>query len=206
METYKISSFDHTPDWEQISPLTIDNYPWYEKGMKQDTSVKLALVKDRLHLKVSASDLHSSAHVVENNGSVYLDSCFEFFFRPEAIENDHYINLEINAIGTIYLAVRNEEGKRRASHEEINQVEVITSLVKGVVKEVSPDDRGWDMDIIIPLSFIEGFYGKVDNNQWWANFYRCGGDLDDQYATWNPVETPAPDFHQPRQFGQLIFD
>lgn len=206
MKQYTVRTFDDEINWDQIDGLTIDQYPWYKGGLKQNTRVKLALHQEALYLHVEADDIHSSAQVLEKNGSVYLDSCFEFFFRPENQVNDYYINLEINCIGTIYCAVRNEKGKVRALDHQIDEIQVSTSLSQGVVKQVSDTDKSWQMDIRIPLAFIESFYGGVDKNQWYANFYRCGGSVDDQYATWNPVVTEQPDFHQPRQFGMLLFE
>lgn len=206
MKTYHVKSFRDEVIWEQVNALQIQDYPWYEDGLKQNTSVKVALTSDAIHLHVVADDIHSSADVLESNGSVHLDSCFEFFFRPEGVENDHYINLEINCIGTVYLAVRNDKGKRRADIHEIAKIKVIPSLEPGVAKSQSVLDESWQLSIMIPLSFVEDFYGKLDLDLWYVNFYRCGGAIDDQYAVWNPVVTKVPDFHQPRQFGKLMFE
>jgi hypothetical protein len=206
MKKYTVKKINNELCWDQISPLSINQYPWYKGGLKQNTEVKIALHEDALHLHVEAEDIHSSAHVLENNGSVYLDSCFEFFFRPENQINDYYINLEINCIGTVYLAVRTEAGKVRALDSQIDEIEVRTSLEKAVIKSVKDSDTSWQLDIRIPMKFVEDFYGRLDKNQWYANFYRCGGSVDDQYATWNPVVTEQPDFHQPRQFGRLLFE
>lgn len=205
MKVYSVKKYEEAINWEAITPLTIENYPWYEGGLKQNTEVKLAVHNDVLHLNVLAHDIHSSAHVLDYNGSVYLDSCFEFFFRPENAENNHYINLEINCIGTVYLAIRKGDGKRRAEAGEIEQITVIPTLQKGVEKKPMDNDEQWGLSIAIPFSFLEKFYGSVASDVWYANFYRCGGDIDDQYATWNNVVTPQPDFHQPRQFGRLEF-
>lgn len=203
---YQVQKIVKLPiSWDQMEELWIDNYPWYQSGLKQDTLVKLCYDEESLYLHVWASDVHSSAKVLEQNGSVYLDSAFEFFFRPNPEISDYYMNLEINCIGTVYLAMRNEEGKRRAEADEINAIQIRTSLEKGMIKEVSPDDHGWEMEIRIPFSLIQKVFGKIDPKQWSANFYRCGGEVDDQYAVWNPIVTPKPDFHQPRQFGRLIF-
>jgi len=41
---------------------------------------------------------------------------------------------------------------------------------------------------------------------WRANFYRCGGKTDTQYACWNPIGCEKPDFHRPEFFGDLTFE
>lgn len=206
MKTYYVNSYKDLIDWQKIEVLTIDTYPWYEAGLKQPTFVQLAKSTHALHIKVRAVDCHSSASELKENGSVYLDSCFEFFFTPGSPSQLSYVNLEINCIGTVYLAVRDSQGKRRATSEQIGALTLETSLEKGKIKSVSKDDQSWYLDIVLPFALVEALYTKpIDWKVWHCNFYRCGGAVDDQYATWNPVVTPEPDFHQPQQFGQLIF-
>ena len=205
-QEYKIQKISKKPiSWEPLETLEIGTYPWYQKGLKQETNVKLCYDEEALYLHVWAKDLHSSAKVLEQNGSVYLDSAFEFFFRPVDEVSDYYLNLEINCIGTVYLAIRNEEGKRRAEAREIEKIQVWTSLEKGVVKETSSEDQEWEMEIRLPFDLIHKLFGRLEHKVWHANFYRCGGDVDDQYAVWNSISAPKPDFHQPRQFGKILF-
>jgi hypothetical protein len=40
-----------------------------------------------------------------------------------------------------------------------------------------------------------------------ANFYKVGSGLSvPHYLTWNPVGTPAPDYHRPEFFGEVLFE
>ena len=41
---------------------------------------------------------------------------------------------------------------------------------------------------------------------WRCNFYRCGGKTDQQFAVWNVVTNPYPDYHRPEFFGTLKFE
>lgn len=206
MKTYDVKNFGHQIDWQKVESLTIDTFPWFDSGLKQATYVQLARTNQALHLKVKAIDCHSSASVLENNGSVYLDSCFEFFFTPSRQLQEAYINLEINCIGTVYFATRDQEAKRRGTLEQIGALSVDCLYEKGKVKLVSEEDQAWTLDIRIPFDLVEALYNSpIDWQMWHCNFYRCGGSVDDQYATWNPIDTPSPDFHQPKQFGQLVF-
>ncbi len=191
---------------DSIEPLTINDYPWYEGGFRQGTRVKLMYDDEALCIHVEAEDCHSSASVLSDNGPVYLDSCFEFFFTPESQLKTSYINLEINCIGSVYLAVRDSNDKRRATSEEIGRIRVETSLEQGVKKSPDSKDHQWSLDIKLPFDFIQSFYKEeISRKRWYCNFYRCGGVIDDQYAVWNKVMTEGPDFHQPMQFGQLEF-
>lgn len=205
MKTAIIQSVTKKVNWDNITPLIINQYPWYEEGLKQDTHVKLAKTDEALYIRVKAFDVHSSGEILEENGPVYQDSCFEFFFRPEQVINDYYINLEVNCIGTVYLAVQNAKGKRCATPEEIKQIAVRTSLEFGKKKETNEADCMWILDIELSFEWIRNLYGSLNLDVWHGNFYRCGGAIDRQYAVWNPVIALEPDFHQPKQFGRLIF-
>ncbi len=204
MKTYTIEEFKNEINWDMIEPLTIDEFPWYTSGLKQNTFVKIALKDHVLYLKVKAIDCHSSAEILEENGSVYLDSCFEFFLTPEHKLSESYINFEINCVGNLYLAVRCDKGKRRGNSEEIAQVKIQSSLPYKRVKEASDQDDYWTLDIQIPLAFLEEFYGKkIDSDYWYGNFYRIGGRTDDQYGCWQPLVCEKPNFHLPLQFGRI---
>jgi len=204
MKEYIVNKYSKMIDWSIVKPLIINEFPWYDKGLKQETFVQVAICDKVLHIKVKAIDCHSSAEILEDNGSVYLDSCFEFFVTPENNLSESYINFEINCVGNLYLAVRDKCSKRRAVKAELDQVKIRSSLPYKRIKKVSPKDDYWSLDIEIPLKFLETFYGrKIDTQCWYGNFYRIGGKLDDQYGTWNWVETDKPDFHQPLQFGKI---
>lgn len=187
-----------------MDTLGIDCFPWYEKGLKQLTYAQLALTNSTLMIKVVAIDQHASGTRLDANTSVYLDSCFEFFLSPQSKKRTEYINFEINCIGTMYLAYNTPEGDKCATLDQINEVSIKTSFDKGVVKQVSASDSEWTLEIEIPLSLIEDLYGEpISEERWYGNFYRCGGDVDPQYAVWNPITWDVPSFHQPLQFGQL---
>lgn len=207
--TYRIQHFNSEIDWDLVDVLCIDQFPWFRGGLKQLTYVKVARTRDAVHLKVKAIDRHSSAHVLEVNGSVYKDSCFEFFVTPKDGLGSAYLNFEINCIGTLYLAYNNGAVVRTATQEQIKQVRIQTSLPYGKSKEVGEFDWWWEMDVSIPFSLIDELYphgeskSSSDTKCWYGNFYRCGGDEDDQYATWSPVGGMTPNFHQPMFFGKL---
>ncbi len=40
-----------------------------------------------------------------------------------------------------------------------------------------------------------------------ANFYKCGDETNEpHYISWNPIDTPNPNFHVPQFFGDLVFE
>ncbi len=208
-KSYTIQRFDKMVDWEVVEALSIDQFPWYKSGDKQETYVKVARTNSHLHIHAMAIDKHSSAKVVKSNGSVYKDSCFEFFVTPKERQGSAYLNFEINCIGTMYLAYNNGSVVREASQEQIWQVKIRTSLTKGQPKIIQNNDDWWSLHIDIPFTLIDELFPHTEKDgakyspAWYGNFYRCGGTLDDQYATWNYVGGDRPNFHQPEYFARL---
>lgn len=207
MQKYRISQFEsQTPDWSQVPSFEIAFFPWYEKGLRQATTMQLAIAGGALWWKAQAHDQHSYAQVTELNGPVYMDSCVEFFLSPRAERGSAYLNFEVNCCGTLHLAYgAGRENRRLCTIEEASQIEIRTSIASPVKIE-NAQDSTWETELRIPLSLIESMTGETLHFEtWFANFYRCGGRVEDQYGVWNPIETAEPDYHRPEQFGALEF-
>jgi hypothetical protein len=133
------------------------------------------------------------------------DSCVEFFVSPA---NDGiYYNFEFNAIGTCLLGTgTGRKDSSRAPEEVIFKIRRLTSAGTNPIRE-KKGDFIWTLTLAIPKEVffkhkIKDLKGKIFT----ANFYKCGDALTEpHYLTWNVVETPSPDYHQPEYFGQLKF-
>lgn len=209
MNKYTIKKQDCSSiDWNNIEPLFVETYPWYEEGKRQNTEVKIVADSNNLFLKIVAEDKYSFAKQTElNNMLVCADSCVEFFFSPSGELGDNYINLEVNCCGTLHLAYGPDRHTRRFISLINASLIERTSSIKSPVKFESEDDTSWTVEIKVPFEAIEKFTGeKVNPNKWFANFYRCGGRQDPQYAVWNDIKVREPDYHRPESFGELIFE
>lgn len=205
MKHYTVWNFkDQGVDWEAIEPLRIDAFPWYKKGKKQLTSVKMALSHQTICLKVECEDTHSFASITEFNGSVYKDSCFEFFLTPNEDRGSAYLNFEINCCKTLHIGYGEDIERRKLSTIEQGNKVVIKSSIIGPTKEEQSGDQRWQLSIEIPLALIEEIsILPISKTLWYGNFYRCGGKTDPQFATWQPISSEQPAFHRPEQFGAL---
>lgn len=193
-------------NWDKVSALHIENYPWYETGKKQDTQVKVVIHVNAVKLKVYCEDMHSYSETTELNGDVYLDSCFEFFVSPQNKLGSAYFNFEINCCGVLHLGYKSSEveNSRLCTKEEADRITIIPSI-KTKTKAETSEDKSWELTIEIPLSLMEDISGeKITLDTWYGNFYRCGGKTEPQYATWNTIEWEFPNFHLPKQFGKLV--
>jgi len=210
MKTYhitKLSNPNPNPNWQDIPHLSIDTYPWYESGLKQDTQVQLAYNNQALFININARDKYSFSKQTElNHMLICEDSCVEFFFSPSGTIGSSYLNLEVNCCGTLHIAYGPDRHSRK--HLPINLASFIrrTASIKSPVKIESPEDKSWCVEIILPFKTITEFTGeKINLEQWYGNFYRCGGRREPQYAVWSNIEAEEPDYHRPENFAELKF-
>ena len=71
-------------------------------------------------------------------------------------------------------------------------------------------DGCWCVRVVFTLDFIEKTFGRKDfatGDIIKGNFYKCGDDTEyPHFGMWSPVELPAPDFHRPEFFGELVIE
>lgn len=189
-------------DKDKVSEvLVVDQFPWFKGGKKQLTYVNMTYNDHVINLYVHCEDDYPTGTLRNYGDSVYLDSCFEWFFSPG--RNNCYINLEVNCLGTKYIAYGDEDMmNRQLIKKELSD----TISVKTTYKESNQSQGDWDLLITVPFSTIEKITGeKVVKEVWTSNFYRCGGQVDPQYACWNKIVYPVPTYHITKYFGEIHF-
>jgi len=200
------------PDWGNINALAINHYPWYRSGKKQNTHIKLCTNSDTLFLQIIAQDNYSFAKQTKlNHMLICEDSCVEFFFSPSGVLGSSYVNVEVSCCGTLHLAYGpGRDNRQFISLDSANLIHCNSSIsrnCKEPVKIESDQDKEWVVEMSLPFAVIEQLTGeKVNMDKWFANFYRCGGRKDPQYAAWNNIDITEPDYHRPEYFGKLVFE
>jgi len=195
--------------WAGARVLRIDRYPWYAGGERQSTAVRMLYGRRALYVQFRCRDRHISAVETKRNGDVYLDSCVELFAMPQPAPGAGYFNLEVNCCGCMHLGWGpGRAGRRLVTRQLASRIAVATSIATPTKAEL-PDDRAWWVAAAIPFATLSEFAGRsvrpVCGDVWRANLYRCGGETDPQYAVWNPIDWPQPDYHRPEFFGELRF-
>ena len=62
----------------------------------------------------------------------------------------------------------------------------------------------WTAELAIPMKCLVARFDPAV--AWRVNFYRVEGAKEPRfYSAWRPTETPAPNFHVPEAFGELVF-
>ncbi|NIA06337.1 MAG: hypothetical protein GWP14_01665 [Actinobacteria bacterium] len=199
--------------WSDADELSIDSYPWFKSGRKECTTARLLYDQKAVYVQFLCKDKHIYADHTEINSSVCEDSCVEFFAQPIPQVDQRYFNLEINCCGTFLLGWGRSIQEIAGSYVDpaLSTAHLkIAASVAGPPKQESPDDNGWSVAVQMSFELISRLSGRqirpTSGSVWRANFYRCGGRTNRQYACWNRVGTPSPDYHRPEFFGELLFE
>ncbi len=190
----------------EIAPLKIDTVNWDEYPYLPDVSVQIAWNKNELFLQYEVSEQSVKAEITKSNGSVWTDSCVEFFLSPEG--NDEYYNLEINCIGTILLGYRKKgETAIHASNEQISTIRRISTLGNSSFPELK-EGADWKIILAIPWeAFFKHQLEATSGMKMRGNFYKCGDGLTvPHFVSWTKIKTEKPSFHVPEFFGGLEFE
>lgn len=181
----------------------IDNVPWTEYPYKPQVRFAIAHDNEYIFLKYYVNE--KSVRAVNNtiNGSVWEDSCVEFFIHFN--DDKGYYNVEANCIGTILLGFGKDKINRQLLPPEIIRKIKFESLI---IRENKQDNIHWELLLAIPLEiFIHHHLPALQGNECRVNFYKCGDLLaEPHFLCWNNIQSASPNFHLPEFFGKLVFE
>lgn len=196
-------------DWHGKSPAAIDqwmaqmpaagvidNLNWQEQyPIAPETKFTLAHTDEMLYVRFEVQGEVPLATKTEDLEHVNEDACVEIFIANA--DNTRYWNFEFNAAGVC-----------NASHRKSRKEEVVrlnTEQLQSIKRfPVQLCAAHWSLLIAIPLSLIELDLSREHARR--ANLYKCGDKTAmKHYASWNPINAPAPAFHLPEFFGEIHF-
>lgn len=172
---------------------------WAEFPYKPSASFRMAYSDKAIAILFEVTESHLKAVAMENNGTVWEDSCVEFFVMGP--DGEHYTNFEMNCIGTMLAAHRtSRHDPVKFTPEQFAQVRRITSLPHEPIDSRADGQSWWAMEVIPFEAF--GYTEKPSSLR--ANLYKCGDECDlPHYISWSPIDLPSPDFHCPDFFGTI---
>lgn len=177
---------------------------WNEFPYKPEVSFRIACTDKAfmLHYKVKENSIR--ARYGEDNGSVWTDSCVEFFSIPA--QDDIYYNIECNCIGTVLLEAGKpgQKPRERAPLDIVKKIQRWSSLGRTPFEE-RIGNAEWEVALWIPLEvFFKHHLSSLKQETIRANFYKCGDELQTpHFLSWKPISLPKPNFHCPEFFGLI---
>ncbi len=188
-------------DWNTVPVAEVGHFLWLT-GYAPKTTAQMVYIQDYgflLHMTCAEADPLARYHAYMD--PVYTDSCMEFF--ADWLSDGRYINMEMNANGTLLSCIGSDRHERTP----------IANRTNGHIfpVEVRVGSDNWSITASIPLALLADILGSpVEVTHGFAfrgNFYKCGDETAvPHYGMWNPVGTEKPDFHRPEYFGELVVD
>lgn len=198
------------PQWLddlKVDFIPIDVLNWANDYPYQPSvQFRMVATEQGFVLNYQVSECSVRAVAPQDCGSVWEDSCVEFFSSPA--DDGFYYNIECNCAGTILVAMGKDRHERTfAPAHVLEGIKRWSSLGRETFDERC-EDTTWQVVLLIPYSTYFGH--KIEDVRGMrikANFYKCGDKLNTpHFISWNPIGTPTPDFHCPEYFGELEFE
>ncbi|MFT3933507.1 MAG: carbohydrate-binding family 9-like protein [Chitinophagaceae bacterium] len=175
--------------------------PWAAFPYKPTVNFSIAHYQHGIALKFYVEEASIRAANTNINGSIWEDSCVEFFLQFEG--DAGYYNLEFNCTGTGLTGYGPSKKERALLPAHIVQQIKAMALIYSSEENM----RRWELTLLIPVSvFIHSNLKLLTGVSCKANFYKCGDLLPQpHFLVWAPVNTPAPNFHVPESFIKISF-
>jgi len=188
---------------EPLHPIRIS--PWPEYNTTANACFSIAHVNDAILIRYEVEEEVLKSVSRDFNQNVHLDNCVEFFIAFGSTD-DKYYNIELNCLGSIKIGYGSGRGGRIPLGPEVLQRVAIKTQMD-YVPGTGAHSFKWQLSLLIPVAvFCYDAIGSLEGSVCRANFYKCGDELPNpHFLTWNPIDTPGPDFHRPEFFGQLNF-
>jgi hypothetical protein len=190
--------------WGSLPALAIDTYLWLTNGYEPRVEARLCWSPQFLYVFFRVGEKEPLVRYRKFQDPVYKDSCVEFFVDMFPEKHLGYVNLEMNAAGTLLAAFGPDRNHRRPLWpEDLAGLGLLTG--QEWWEEVG---AAWRVEYKVPLALFQRLYAEEirPGHRAAANFYKCGDETEvPHYGAWSPVGTPAPDFHRPEFFGELVF-
>nr|MDD6335956.1 carbohydrate-binding family 9-like protein [bacterium] len=157
---------------------------------------------DALHIRMRAYETDIRATRTRTNQSVWNDSCMEFFLNAAPEAGEKYINIEINALGTMLLGYGDDE---TCVYQDIDAADFD---IHPCLELTNPKGY-WQLTYTVPFSQLKrwfpGFQAQ-SGAKLRANFYKCGDETGvPHFGSWNQVDPTKPGrFHCHATFGELV--
>ena len=183
-----------------VEPQAIDCVNWpAEFPYAPSVTFKLGYSDKALAILFDVNEDHVRGAAMENNGPVWEDSCVEFFIMTA--DGEHYINIEMNCIGTVLAARRTcRHDAKHFDAEKMSAIRHFTSLPHEAIDSRAEGQSWWGAEVITFETL--GFSERPERLR--ANLYKCGDKCDKvHFLSWSPIGLPNPDFHCPQFFGVI---
>lgn len=201
--------------WAKTEARSFDYFYRIDKpDDKQNTMFRMLWDNENLYVFFQAEDKFITAREKKRDGQPYLDDCAELFLIPVPDSLNMHIGFELNLYKAsndfIYFnnMYKNQSGIMKQYNPDF-RVEV---NIDGTMNDNSDIDKGWTMEMAIPLSNFTGvdtFFPVQEGSRWaFLAIRQDRNDADGERrstSTIFPIYDIEKNVHQPNRFGLLEF-
>lgn len=196
-------SIKHVSDvMDSMEKHVIVHKPWLEFDYLPKVTFSIGYSETHVFVKYYVEEREIRATVSTDQGSVWEDSCVEFFVSfPD--DDAAYYNFEFNCLGTCFASFGKSKFDRQLLAVKImKDIFTHSSIVCNESSNIQ-----WELAVAIPISsFVHSSVHSLQGTQCRANFYKCGDLLSKpHFVAWSNIESESPNFHLPAYFGALYF-
>jgi len=172
---------------------------------EEQTSVRILQDGQFVYFGIAATDQSIEATFKNRDEELWTQDVFEIYLDGQ-LDGKEYLEIQVSPANVIFDALfashRTPEWKEAAKHT-VPGMETAVKL-DGTLNEKGDRDRGWTMEVKIPVASIPGFK-MAEGVELRANFYRMtmqDGQLGRAQA-WGPG---GRDFHDLSKAGVIVFN
>jgi alpha-galactosidase len=197
IEPADADGFPSTLSWELSAPLRF-NADWQGKNPdpERETEARLLWTPESLFLRFEARfrtiTVFPDAEPNGRRDHLWDRDVAEVFLQPDPSQLRHYKEFQVSPNG-FWIDLDIAPGEKH-------------DLKSGLRRRVILDRaaKTWTAEFGLPMKCLVGHFDPTAT--WRVNFYRIEGASEPRfYSAWQPTRTPAPNFHVPEAFGELVF-
>jgi alpha-galactosidase len=197
IEPTDADGFPSMRSWELSIPLRF-NADWQGKNAdpERETEARLLWTPESLFLRFRARFRAITVfHDAEPSGRrdhLWDRDVAEVFLQPDPSQLRRYKEFEVSPNG-FWIDLDIAPGEKR---------DLKSRLLRRVILDEAA--KIWTAELALPMKCLVEQFDPTAT--WRVNFYRVEGATEPRfYSAWQPTRTPAPNFHVPEAFGELVF-
>jgi alpha-galactosidase len=196
-ELAEADGFPTLSSWELSAPLRF-NADWQGKNAdpERETEVRLLWTPEALYLRFRAKyrviTVFSDAEPDGRRDKLWDRDVAEVFLQPDPSHPRRYKEFEVSPNG-YWIDLDIAPGEKH-------------DLKSGLRRRVLLNEaaKTWVAEMALPMKCLVDHFDPEAT--WRVNFFRVEGAGEPRfYSAWQPTRTPAPNFHVPEAFGELVF-
>ncbi len=196
-ERLDAEGFPQDEAWNSALPIRF-HQDWQGKNddLLRETEARLLWTWDTLYLRFLARyrsiTVFDDAKPDGRRDQLWDRDVAEVFLQPAGSDPCCYKEFEVSPNG-FWIDLEIAPGKKR-------------DLKSGLRRRASVDEKSklWKAELALPVTSLTPRFDPAE--AWRVNFYRVEGPKEPRfYSAWRPTGTPAPNFHVPECFGELVF-